>query len=108
MLHKQKSSYPIKAVSVVLQKLYVCNNGLSAEAVGELATLLIANTNCNLSLLHFYNNMSGTVGAINFSKILDHFTDIEDLRFSATRAGAEGCLELAKVRLLYLNIVYIC
>jgi hypothetical protein len=52
--------------------------------------------------------MSGTVGAINFSKILDHFTDIEDLRFSATRAGAEGCLELAKVRLLYLNIVYIC
>ncbi len=64
--------------------------------------MLIANTNCNLSLLHFYNNMSGTNGAINFSKILDHFTDIEDLRFSATRAGAEGCLVLAKVIVLCL------
>jgi hypothetical protein len=84
---------------------------LSAESVQELGEIMINNNQCkHLTLLHFYNNMSGTPGAIAFSKIISHFPEIQDLRFSATRAGAEGCLEIAKVTFFFVFhfIIFSC
>lgn len=78
--------------------MYVCNNGLSAEAVNLLGEVLSANDSSLLHLLHFYNNMSGTEGAKHFSRILRAHPNLEDVRFSATRAGPEGCIEVANVR----------
>ncbi len=79
------------------QKLYVCNNGLSSEAVSLLSSILENNDTSLLRLLHFYNNMSGTEGAKHFSVLLKLHPNLEDVRFSATRAGPEGCVEVAKV-----------
>lgn len=75
----------------------MCNNGLSAEAVSLLDDVLKANDSSLLRLLHFYNNMSGTEGAKHFSRIISAHANLEDLRFSATRAGPEGCVEVANV-----------
>ncbi len=41
--------------------------------------------------------MSGDGGAKAMSRIIQACTLLEDLRFSATRAGPDGCLEIAKV-----------
>lgn len=41
--------------------------------------------------------MCGSVGAQNFAKILSAFPGLSDVRFSATRAQPEGCIDIAKV-----------
>lgn len=74
----------------------MCNDGLSAEAVGLLSEILLKDSVPLLKLLHFYNNMSGDEGAKNMSTILTACPTIEDLRFSATRSGNAGCLKIAE------------
>ena len=60
---------------------------------------ILLNDGCPpLKLLHFYNNMSGSGGASAVSQIVKVCSTLEDFRFSATRSGNEGCLDIAKVR----------
>ena len=79
-----------------LQRLYVCNNGLSAEAAVLLAQLLMDGGCPPLTLLHFYNNMSGDGGAVAIGDIVKACPQLEDLRFSATRSHSEGCKAIAR------------
>lgn len=74
-----------------LERLWVCNNGMSAEAVLRMAQLLSEDGCPPLQLLHFYNNMSGDAGAVAFSSILRQCPGLTDVRFSATRSAAAGC-----------------
>ena len=46
-----------------LERLYFCNNGLSAEACELIRSILMEGNGCPaLKVLHFYNNMSGDGG----------------------------------------------
>jgi len=80
-----------------MERLSLCNNGLSEASMGEIAEIL-TNTpeegSCiaaGLTKIHFFNNMSGDGGCTFFGKILDNCSArIEDIRFSGTRAGAIG------------------
>ena len=80
-----------------LEKLYMCNDGLSGEACEAVADILLKSGTCtSLKVLNFYNNMSGSRGAKAIAKIVENCPILEDFRFSATRAKAEGTLALAK------------
>lgn len=83
-----------------IEKLYLCNNGLSAESC-SLVTEILLEGGCpgNLKVLHFYNNMSGSAGGVAVANLLHACKAsggrLEDFRFSATRSGNEGCLAIA-------------
>jgi Ran GTPase-activating protein (RanGAP) involved in mRNA processing and transport len=81
-----------------MQKLYVCNDGLSAEASELLAEILLNGDNGaipSLVLFHFYNNMGGNGAGVAIGRIVTAMPELQDLRFSATRCGAEGCMAIA-------------
>mmetsp|Transcript_8730 Transcript_8730/g.14531 ORF Transcript_8730/g.14531 Transcript_8730/m.14531 type:complete len:444 (+) Transcript_8730:31-1362(+) len=85
-----------------LKRLYVCNNGLSAEAAELLAKILLRQTEnatgtCPaLQVLHFYNNMAGDGGAKALAEIVVACSSsLEDFRFSATRSTKAGCESIA-------------
>ena len=101
----QISSLPclFRIVNVDQQRLYVCNNGLSAEAAELIGQLLQEDGVPPLKLLHFYNNMSGNGGAIAIANLVKLCPHIEDFRFSATRSMNEGCIAVAKVTIMDNN-----
>jgi Ran GTPase-activating protein 1 len=78
-----------------LQRLYVCNNGLSAEAAALVAELLLEGGAPALTVLHFYNNMSGNGGGVAVGNIVKACPTLEDFRFSATRSSNEGCMAIS-------------
>jgi len=91
-----------------IQRLYVCNNGLSAEAAELLAKILIREASVvgavegsdskktpPLELLHFYNNMAGDGGARAIANIVVACPQLVDFRFSATRSTVAGCESIA-------------
>jgi Ran GTPase-activating protein 1 len=83
----------------LLQKVYFCNNGLSAEASEYITEIFLSSSSSPppLEVLHFYNNMSGTVGAQSSAMIVSAIgTTLKDFRYSATRSGKEGCLPIAQ------------
>lgn len=74
-----------------LEKVYFCNNGMSAEAAGLIGEL-IAESKPPLALLHFFNNMSGNGGGFALGKLITSCgSTLRDIRFSATRCMEEGC-----------------
>lgn len=79
-----------------LERVALCNNGLSAETMAQVADILTNDedgTGCiasNLTKIHFYNNMSGEEGCKEFARILEKCTKLVDLRFSSTRTGKAG------------------
>ena len=79
-----------------LERLSLCNNGLSRYTMDEVADLLTQENDgyciaMNLTKLHFFNNMSGNEGCIAFERILNKCSEkLVDVRFSGTRAGSEG------------------
>ena len=82
----------------MLQSLFLCNNGLSAEACQLVSDILLSDRQAPpLRLLHFYNNMSGDGGAIAVAGMIERLQGLEDVRCSATRAGQAGSTSIAKV-----------
>ena len=77
-----------------LERIYFCNNGISATAteliVEEVLLWRGEDIPTKLTVLHFYNNMSGDGGAVALAKVLPLCPQLTDLRFSATRAGKTG------------------
>jgi Ran GTPase-activating protein 1 len=79
-----------------LERLALCNNGLSEATMAEVADILTkdeSGTGCiaaNLTKIHFYNNMSGEGGCKQFARILEKSSKFTDIRFSSTRAGKTG------------------
>ena len=89
-----------KPVIESLERLSLCNNGLSEYTMDEVAELLTkGGEDCiakNLTKIHFFNNMSGNKGCVSFEKIMSSCTDkLSDIRFSGTRARAEGSAHIA-------------
>eukprot|EP00535_Pseudo-nitzschia_heimii_P002202 CAMPEP_0197185814 /NCGR_PEP_ID=MMETSP1423-20130617/12726_1 /TAXON_ID=476441 /ORGANISM="Pseudo-nitzschia heimii, Strain UNC1101" /LENGTH=465 /DNA_ID=CAMNT_0042636971 /DNA_START=38 /DNA_END=1435 /DNA_ORIENTATION=- len=82
-----------------LQRLKLCNNGLSKYTMEEVAVLLTeGDSKCiakNLTLIHFFNNMSDDDGCNSFKKILARSENLKDIRFSGTRAKAKGSIDIA-------------
>lgn len=103
-----------KAVAGSLQKLSLCNNGLSEFTMEEVAQMLTDQGSGNndkdkddgtstciasrLTKIHFFNNMSGNQGCESFRKIMQQCTggELTDVRFSGTRARAEGSAHIAQ------------
>ncbi|CAK4074499.1 unnamed protein product [Aphanomyces euteiches] len=82
-----------------LERLYLCNNGLSAESAQVIAdTLLFQGPTAptKLKTFHFYNNMSGDGGAKALATIFPATPELEDLRFSTTRSQRAGCRVFAE------------
>jgi hypothetical protein len=64
---------PLMLIVVYLKRLYICNNGMSAEAVELISQILLEGRNeLPFTLLHFYNNMSGNGGAIALGSYFAH------------------------------------
>mmetsp|Transcript_22072 Transcript_22072/g.21330 ORF Transcript_22072/g.21330 Transcript_22072/m.21330 type:complete len:491 (-) Transcript_22072:355-1827(-) len=82
-----------------LQRLYFCNNGMSADACVLISELLLEGGCPPLTALHFYNNMSGAGGAVAIAEIVKACPSLNDFRFSATRTDKEGCLSIAQALL---------
>lgn len=86
-----------------LERLSLCNNGLSRYTMDEVADLLTQENDgiciaSNLTKLHFFNNMSGNEGCVAFERILSKCSDkLVDVRFSGTRAGSEGSKHITNV-----------
>uniref|UniRef100_A0A7S2AA50 WPP domain-containing protein n=1 Tax=Trieres chinensis TaxID=1514140 RepID=A0A7S2AA50_TRICV len=97
-----------------LERLSLCNNGLAAESMGEVADILTGSGDdqegteddaaatdgsviCErLSKIHFFNNMSGDGGCTAFARILHRCSDrLTDVRFSGTRAPRAGSVRVA-------------
>ncbi|CAM9179444.1 unnamed protein product [Phaeothamnion confervicola] len=78
-----------------LRSLKLCNDGLSASAMEAVRDILLECVPTSLETLHFYNNMSGDGGAHALAAILPLCPRLRDLRFSGTRAGADGSMAVA-------------
>lgn len=84
-----------------VRRFYFCNNGLSAEASELITEILLASPALvdgalPFTTLHFYNNMSGENGAKASARLIEKCPNLEDLRYSATRAGKEGCAAIVQ------------
>lgn len=75
----------------------MCNDGLSAEAMVLIASILSEGGCPPLRVLHFYNNMSGSDGAKAALEIVKQCPLLENFRYSGTRPGAAGCIAIAEV-----------
>lgn len=86
-----------------LQQLYLCNNGLAADA-GNLITQALVGTNgetgdavpTSLQTLHFHNNLLETAGAIALAPVVENSPRLRDFRFSSLRLGREGAVHISK------------
>jgi len=88
-----------------LKRLSLCNNGLSATSMEEIADILCGNDDetddsnniCSrLTTINFFNNMSGDGGCAAFARIISKCTsNLTHVRMSSTRAGNEGSLIIA-------------
>lgn len=79
-----------------LEEIYFCNCGISAESAQTIAELLLYRTPTKLRVIEFFNNMSGSDGAIATSKLVEASPDLEKFRFASSRCGREGGVAIAK------------
>jgi len=76
-----------------LKSLSLCNNGLSLEAMQQVADWLVTrNMSMHLEKLHFFNNMSGDEGCMAFQHLLNHCSpvNLSSIRYASTRASIPG------------------
>ena len=100
----------------ILQRIFFCNDGISAEAARSIADILM-NSGADipvstgsvtdtlplppkkattLRVVHFDNNMSGGEGAKAIADIVANSPALEDFRFSSSRATRDGGVILAR------------
>ncbi len=82
--------YILEGNNTRLRSLKMCNDGLSSSAMERVTEIL--GRGDNLETLHFFNNMSGSGGAVALAEFMSFCPVLKDLRFSGTRAGLEGSL----------------
>ena len=97
---------PVLQEQASLERLYVCNNGLSAAAAEQLVGLLLFRDGAaaaepgapsaptTLKLLHFFNNMQDDGGAIHIARVVERSPLLEDFRLSSTRCKNDGGVAL--------------
>ena len=80
-----------------LEQLKLCNDGLSADACGEVADLLLfrgPDAPTRLKTLHFFNNMQDDGGGIHIARVVERSPLLEDFRLSSTRCKNDGGVAL--------------
>ncbi|RQM27461.1 hypothetical protein B5M09_001291 [Aphanomyces astaci] len=105
-----RASFGVLERQVNLERLYLCNNGLSAESAQVIADVLLfrgANVPTKLKTFHFYNNMSGDGGAKALATLFPSTPLLEDLRFSTTRSQREGCRVFAHALSTLSNLKFV-
>lgn len=81
-----------------LERLSLCRNGVSAEALHTIADLLLYRGEgepTKLTKLHLFNNMCGGEGAKAAASILRCSPNLQDFRFSSCRGTEDGGVALA-------------
>ncbi|RHY33397.1 hypothetical protein DYB32_001645 [Aphanomyces invadans] len=102
-----RASFGVLERQANLERLYLCNNGLSAESAQVIADVLLfrgASVPTKLKTFHFYNNMSGDGGAKALATLFPSTPLLEDLRFSTTRSQREGCRVFAQALTVLSNL----
>lgn len=79
-----------------LRSLKFQNNGISKEAAAAIVEILPDESAASLRRLHFFNNMTGDLGAAHLARLLAKCTNMEDFRCSSTRVGAQGGAAMAQ------------
>ncbi|CAN0356116.1 unnamed protein product, partial [Hapterophycus canaliculatus] len=59
--------------------------------------ILLKTSPTAMRTLHFYNNMSGDLGAKALAQVLPKCPNLSDFRFSGTRSGREGSAAVVQV-----------
>lgn len=89
-----RACQPALEAPAALRRLYLCNDGISAEACELIHDLLLQGAgesgNCPLTALHFFNNMSGEGGGLAIGKLLARCSAMESFRMSSTRCTPAG------------------
>ena len=75
------------------QKLYLCNDGIAAESVDLIANTLLDGGCPPLRTFHFYNNMSGNVGAVALARIVEG-SEVSNVLFKVITYFSLGELSL--------------
>jgi Ran GTPase-activating protein 1 len=74
-----------------LKSISFCNCGISAEACNTIADFLLFNgIPSSLQEMYFFNNMSGSKGAIAIADVVKASPKLEILKFSSSRVGIDG------------------
>lgn len=79
-----------------LKELYLCNNGLAADAGTLICSALLATVPSSLTTLHFHNNLLETAGSLALAPIIESSPRLEDFRFSSLRVGREGTVRICE------------
>ena len=79
-----------------LEELFLCNNGLAADAGDLITEALLETKPTKLRRLHFHNNLLETAGAISLAPIVENSPQLEDFRFSSLRLGREGAVRICE------------
>lgn len=79
-----------------LEELYLCNNGLAADAGELIATALLETKPTSLKVLHFHNNLLETAGSVALAPIVENSPSLIDFRFSSLRLGREGAVRICQ------------
>lgn len=77
-----------------LQQLFLCNNGLAADAGALITAALLETTPTSLVRLHFHNNLLETAGSVALAPIIENSPLLEDFRFSSLRLGRDGAVTI--------------
>eukprot|EP00166_Cyanidium_caldarium_P005010 ctg_572.g256 len=80
-----------------LERLYLCNNGLAADAARLIVSLLLPDDQkLALRKLHLFNNLLQDEGAEALAPLVAHSPHLEDLRFSALRVSRRGSVSMSR------------
>lgn len=79
-----------------LERFFVSNCGMSAEAMRYLADILLTDLPKKFKVLHFHSNMCGGAGGVALADIVSASPELLDFRFTSCRATRDGGVALAK------------
>lgn len=77
-----------------LTELFLCNNGLAADAGKLITASLLETAPTALVKLHFHNNLLETPGSIALAPVVEQSPNLIDFRFSSLRLGRNGAVRI--------------
>eukprot|EP00177_Eucheuma_denticulatum_P004900 GFKZ01008906.1.p1 GENE.GFKZ01008906.1~~GFKZ01008906.1.p1 ORF type:complete len:459 (-),score=93.13 GFKZ01008906.1:459-1835(-) len=79
-----------------LEELYLCNNGLAADAGELISSALLETKPTSLKVLHFHNNLLETAGSVALAPVVENSPSLTDFRFSSLRLGRDGAVRICQ------------
>lgn len=91
-----------------LRQLFLCNNGLAADAGNLITKALLETMPTSLVKLHFHNNLLETAGAVALAPVVENSPHLIDLRFSSLRITRDGAVHICKSLKLVMSSTLRC